>query len=317
MLGGEYPKTWKDFIGQDMAKEQLLIAARSAKRRGQPMQHCLLKSGIPGIGKTSLALLAAAEMDAGCHIISGKVNIHAARMAFAGMKDGDVLIYDEIHKAVDGGKAAAEWLLHYMQDGVLLTPLGPEKQPKVTIIGATTDAGRLPETLLTRFKLQPVLVAYTEDEAARIAQGMARRILGEENLPLPSLDNCLHVARAASASPRVMQAIWESVRDIALVNDLANYSGQRYDLSKSLQWLGLTQDGLTETAVRYLLVLLFDFAGQPAGMAAMQDRLQEPGGLAHTERLLMDKGLLAKGVQGRTLTSDGIRRAQELARTID
>ena len=310
LLGGDYPTTWGKFIGQVQAKEQLLTATRSAKKRGVRMPHTLLASGTPGIGKTSLALLAAAEMKAGARVVSGKFTMGEARMAFAEMDDGDVLIIDEIHQMVAGGKAGAEWLLNYLQDGVLLTPLGPEQQPSVTIIGATTDSGRLPETVLNRFPCQPLLVAYTETEAAKIALGTAQRIFTE--LPMPSATNCREIAAAASHNPRVIKGVLEALRDIALVEDGENYNGKAYDITKALLWLGLSRDGLTEGCRRYLLVLLNDFGGRPAGQAAMADRLQEPGGLAYTERLLMDKGYLVKGVGGRVLTSDGVRRARAL-----
>lgn len=315
LLGSDYAGTWKAFIGQEQAKAQLLTAARSAKARKAPLPHCLIASGVPGIGKTNLALLTAAEMGAYVRVCSGKMNMHDARMTFIDMSDGDVLVYDEIHQLVDGGKAGAEWLLHYLQDGKLVGPLGPETQPKVTIIGCTTDAGRLPETIISRFRLTPSLVRYSSEEAAKIAQGMGKRILGEHGLPMLSPQNCIQVAAAASHAPRVMIAILESVRDIAMVHEGENFSGRQYDLTKTLLWLGLTEDGLTSTAVRYMLVLLVDFGGQPAGAAAMQDRLQEPGGLGYVERLLMDKGYLAKGPGGRTLTTSGIRRAQLLAAT--
>lgn len=313
LLGGEYPKTWNAFIGQDQAKAQLRTAARAAKMREEPLPHCLIESGVPGIGKTSLALLTAAEMGTGARVVSGKMNVHDARMTFAEMRDRDVLIVDEAHQMVDGGKASAEWTLHYLQDGKLVTPLGVEDMPKVTLIFCTTEAGRLPDTILSRFRLRPQLVAYTEDEAAVIAKGIAQRVLKGEGLPMPSPENLRQVARAASHQPRLMIAVLESVRDIALVENLSNYSKRQYDLSTTLQWLGLTEDGLTQTACRLMVVLLCDFGGQPAGVAALQDRLQEPGGLAYTERLLMDKGLLAKGPGGRTLTTEGIRRARELA----
>ena len=126
----QYPATWKAFIGQEQAKEQLVTAARAAKQRKVAMPHTLIESGRPGIGKTALGLLSAKEMGAGVAIASGQLDIHDARMILSEMVDGDVLIIDECHRLVEGGKGKAEWLLHYMENGVLMTALGAEQVAK-------------------------------------------------------------------------------------------------------------------------------------------------------------------------------------------
>lgn len=305
-----YPQTWDEFIGQDTAKRQLQVAIASAKTRSAPLGHVLLASGTPGIGKTAMALLATAELEAGMNIVSGKMSLNEARIALSVLDDRDVLFIDEIHRLVQGGKGNAEWLLHLMQDGVLMGPKGPEVQPMVTIIGATTDVGRLPETIVSRFPLRPVLKPYTLDEATEIAIDMVSHAL-PGGVPFPNMDDMRAIARAASHNPRTIRAIVNNLRDLALVDIDAVHDGTNYDLSEPLAWLGLTLDGLTDTACRYLVILIEDFAGQ-AGERAMQDRLQEPGGIDHTERLLMEKGLIAKTPQGRVLTREGITRANEL-----
>jgi Holliday junction DNA helicase RuvB len=312
MLGGAYPTDWEGFIGQDRAKRQLMTAARSAKMRGATLDHVLLASGTPGLGKTSLALLVALEMEREIKIVSGKIPVNQARIAISGLEDGDILFYDEIHMAVSGGKGNAEWLLHLMQDGCLLGPTGPEKQPNITIIGATTDAGRLPPTIVSRFILKPTLVEYTDEEAALIAVEIGSRLFPKP-LPFPTSDNFRAVASAACNNPRVMRSILTNVRDIQITGG-PNWLGddEGYDMSEALDWLGLTHDGLDLVARRYLVALLEDFAGG-AGERALADRLQEPGGVGEVERVLMHKGLLAKTKQGRTLTGAGIKRARECA----
>jgi len=111
----------------------------------------------------------------------------------------------------------------------------------------------------------------------------------------------------------VMQAILSNLRDLVLVDEDSVWDGKRYDLTEALGWLGLTEDGLDRTACRYIEVMLSDFRGT-AGARALVDRLQEPGGLGTVERVLLDKGLIAKTRAGRVLTADGIRRAKQLAR---
>jgi len=204
----------------------------------------------------------------------------------------------------------AEWLLHLLTDGVLMGPTGPEAQPLITVIGATTDVGRLPETLVSRFGLRPVLAAYSDHEGCIIAMKMAPAIF-TDLAPFPSVEDFTAIATAANNNPRLIRAVLESLRDLALVDLDSVYDGAAYDLSEALTWLGLTGDGLTYLALRYLQALHIEFAGQ-AGEQSIADRLQEPGGVASTERLLQDKGLIAKTRQGRVLTAAGIRRAREL-----
>jgi Holliday junction resolvasome RuvABC ATP-dependent DNA helicase subunit len=241
-LGGDYPLTWDGFIGQEVAKRKLITAARSARMRGDRMEHTLLASGTPGIGKTSLAMLLAAELGGTLKVVSGAIKVNDARIALSELNDGDVLFIDEIHQVFSGSKVAGEWLLHLLQDGVLMGPHGAEAQPKITVTAATTHAGVLPATVLERFTITD-LVPYTDEEAGRIAAALAARVL-------------------------------EDCRD-------------------------------------YLVVLLRDFAGG-AGARALQDRLQEPGGLSMTERLLQEKDLIALTKAGRVLTATGIRRAAAL-----
>lgn len=309
-LGGDYPTTWEAYIGQDRAKKQLMTLARAAKMLGKPMDHVLITSGTPGQGKTALSLLTAEEAGAGIKVAGGQLTAGAARVLLAGMEDGDVLFIDEIHTLAAGGKKNVEWLLNFLQDGVIMGPRGAEVQPKVTVIAATTDAGRLPETLLDRFR-QVQLAPYTEDEAAAIAAGMAERMIPKP-LPVPTPENCHGIARAASNNPRVMAGVIAHLRNITLVTDGSNWNYDHYDLTEALDWANLTTDGLTRTARRYLDALLTTFNGEAAGAAKVQDVLREPGGLHHTERLLVDKDLIALTKTGRMLTQAGIRRARAL-----
>jgi len=196
---------------------------------------------------------------------------------------------------------------------VLLGPLGPEEMPKVTIIGCTTDKGRLPRTILERFLINPVLVPYTQEEAAAIAAGMAARIFTPP-LPQPSQANFLAIGEASSRSPRLMRAILVTLRDIALTTEAKNWTGTEYELAETFEWMCLTPDGLDKLCQRYLHAMLRDFRGEPAGLKALTERLQEPGGLQHTERMLVDKGLIATTRSGRQLTQAGLRRARELER---
>lgn len=306
-----YPDEWDEFIGQATAKRTLRVKIASAQEREVPLSHVLLASGTPGVGKTTLGLLTAAALGTRMKMVSGKMSANEARITLSAMRDGDVLFIDEVHQLVRGGKANAEWLLHLLQDGVLMGPRGPEPQPQVTVIGATTDAGRLPETVLSRFPIKPVLEPYSLQEATLIAINMGKALLPKE-APWPRHEDFQAVAIASNHNPRVMSSIIQNMRDLVTVDFDAAFDGMHYDLTEPLAWLGLTMDGLDDLAQRYLVTIMRDFEGQ-AGGRSMEDRLQEPGGIDSVERVLMGKGYIVKTRQGRVLTAEGINRAQELA----
>lgn len=300
-MSGFYPDSWDEFTGQILAKRMLKVASASARTRGDRLGHVLLASPHPGIGKTTLALLTAAELGAQVKILSGKIDANAARIALASLEDGDVLFVDEIHRLVSkSSKAGAEWLLHLMTDGVIIGPAGPEPQPDITIIGTTTDAGVLPQTVLSRFALRPKLVRYDSGEALEIAMLMAQRSFA--GMPFPALDTFKAVCLAANNNPRVIRNLLDAVRDIALD---AGHEDEDYPVTEALSWLSLTYDGLTEAGLRYLRVLVHDFGGT-AGKQAIEAQLGEP--LDEAESLLIEKGLVKRTQRGRVATGDGIRR---------
>lgn len=304
----EYPTAWSKYVGQEPAKRMLRVAAQSARMRNEPLDHYLIGHGTPGIGKTALANLVARELKRPARLITGPLVPGRARLLFSQMKDRDVLVYDEFHQVMDAGKKNAEWLLSYLQDGTIDGPLGPEPQPRVTIIAATTDVGRLPEPIVSRFVTVP-MEDYSEEEAAKIAQVMAPRILGKD-APKLSRNEALTLAVAAHCNPRAIKQLLVVLRDATITRELPMVNG-RYDVKGLLDWQGITHDGLDYTCQRYLQTLATEFDGT-AGAKALEDRLQQPGGLTSVERVLIDKGLVARTRTGRTLTQAGIRRFNEL-----
>jgi Holliday junction resolvasome RuvABC ATP-dependent DNA helicase subunit len=218
---------------------------------------------------------------------------------------------------VDGGKKNVEWLLHLLQDGVLMLPTGPLVVPNVTVIAATTDVQRLPQTIIDRFFVRPQITEYSEDDAVLIALAMARGMdFGKPGvLPLPGKDDWLRgIARAGNCNPRKMLGLLVTVRDLGLASAGNNFDPRRdtYDLSVPLDWHGLTEDGLDEVARKYLVALATIFDGT-AGEKAISNAMNEPGGCRLTEQLLTNKGFLTRGPRGRSLTDGGWDRAQALA----
>lgn len=308
---GDYPKTWDGYVGQASVKAQLIATCRSARVRGKRLPHTLLASAQAGVGKTSIARLLAGEMGVGFAEVSGVVAVDEARKILRDLQDGDILFYDEIHQAVQGGKGKAEWLLHLLQDGVLVTALGREPMPDITVVAATTDAQRLPRTILGRFEVRPTLEVPSDDDSQAIALTLSERMgFGGEHLKPLSLDLAMAVARAGDASPREMRAILVALRDHTIGTD-----ADEYDLPTALAWAGYTYDGLTKQACDYLLALVL--AEGKAGLSTLAGILGEPGPLDHTEALLQRRGYMEIEANGRRLTEAGQQRAFELVEEMD
>lgn len=295
---GPYPRSMEEFIGQPLAKRQISTAVMSAACREAPMAHTLLASGHHGIGKTSLAKIIAVALGVGYVEVGGTVTAKDIRPTLHAMKDRDVLFIDEIHRLCSSGKRNAEWLLQLLQDGVLALPTGVEEVPRITVIGATTDKQKLPETILSRFGVQPVLEPYTEVEAVEIAKGVMHKY---EILLDPA--ELAQIAMASDCNPRLITRMVETVRDIKLS------TGETDAVATAIKWCGQSMDGLSLSACEYLM-LLFGYGGT-AGAATMRMALNEIA-LEHTERSLIQRGFLMVTAKGRELTNLGIERAEQL-----
>lgn len=301
--GTDYPRTWQDLVGQKQAVGRLKAACFSARQEQRRLDHVLISSGIAGVGKTALARLVAADLGTGFVEVSGPMKVEDARPILQGMQDGDVLFYDEIHQAVAGGAAKAEWLLQLLQDGRLVTKAGVEVLPQITVVAATTDEQRLPITILGRFPVKPVIEPYTLAEATLICQTMATK-LGYGGAHLPAYANLQDVAAACNGNPRDMRALLIALRDSYFVSST-------YDLQQALDWVGVTSDGLTTKCQDYLMVLLCTFEGI-AGEKSIGSAMGEPGPLRHTEQLLVQKGYITITPQGRSMTEAGVERTTAL-----
>jgi hypothetical protein len=112
--------------------------------------------------------------DTAVEVLSGAVSEADARATITCMAEGDVLILEEIHRMVAGGKANAEWLLHFLLNGAFVGPLGVEEMAKITVVATTTEAGKLPPTILGRFPIKPPLTVYSAKEATNIVAAPVR-----------------------------------------------------------------------------------------------------------------------------------------------
>lgn len=299
--GSDYPRTWDGFVGQTEAVDQLHTAVKSAILREDRLDHVLLASGAHGIGKTTLAQIVAYEMAVGFVAVSGPITLDEARKILMEMRDGDILFWDEFHLAVAGNRNRADWLLPMLTDHVLLSKDDPEKMPDITVIAATTDVGKLPQTLISRFMIRPILEYYTDDEATTIASKLAARM----KVRIAGDTVMKKIALASNNNPRDMRMILTAIRDMAVTGDGV------VSLKKALVWAGLTHDGLTRVAQDMLLVLL-DSSDYTASLETIQAALGEPGPLRHPEQSLIQKGYVTITSRGRKLTEAGIARSMEL-----
>lgn len=313
-IGTSYPTCWEDYIGQESAKVQLQAACFSARSRKAVLSHVLIATGAHGVGKTALARLIAAELGSGFVEVQGMLAEKDGIRILRTMEDGDVLLWDEFHLAIVGGKSKAEWLLSYLQDGVIVSKTGVVQVPKVTIIAATTDAQKLPETIISRFKIQPAIEPYTLFEGAQIAMVKVRGgIFDVGQLTLPSMTTCVEVARAANCNPRDIDTLLCTLRDAAISKHTTTDAEGNYNLDKTLEWVGRTEDGLDRLAQDFMCVLLAQFGGE-AGEKTIANALGEPTPPRHTEKLLIQKGYVSITAKGRMLTEAGIKRTVELLR---
>lgn len=300
LLDPQYPQDWDDYVGQEDAKAMLQAAVARARDRREPVRHVLIACPEPGVGKTALAVLLAREIGSRCFTISGTPNEAQVRRIIGGMQRGDVLFIDEIHRLVNGGKSKSEWLLHVLQDDALVGPMGVEKAHLgITVVGATTDVGMLPEPLIDRFGVKPVLTRYDAEDAYKMAFATAQKVFAPH--PIPSQLDLLRFIHAADFNPRRIKQLLQQAVD-------CHYDPMGYDVDRVLTRARVTDDGLDHTAQR-LLVLLLQVGVM--GQAQMRNLLQEAS-LTYVERRLSDKGLLTFTKSGRTLTEEGARRAREL-----
>jgi Holliday junction DNA helicase RuvB len=293
--GTDYPREWSGFVGQDDAKEQLQIQIASAKARNARLEHTLFASGTHGIGKSTLAALLAHKAGVGIQETTGPLDVDDARRLIKPMKDGDILFIDEAHNLGRKG----EWLLPFMTSGKLYTSSGAIETPNITVVAATTDRGRLPQTILSRFMVQPDLVPYTPDEGARIAANLAGRL----GVTLPRGKTAERIAVAADYNPRAMRQILTGVRDLQFARPETHPN-----LEKAFEWAGVSGDGLT-TLAREFLIILLTAKDHTASIESIKAQLGEPGPLKHEEQVLLKRSLITITGRGRQLTDMGRTRA--------
>jgi holliday junction DNA helicase RuvB len=297
---GLRPRRLAEFVGQSELKDHLGILLEAARRRGQPPDH-LLFAGPPGLGKTTLAAIVAAEVDAHLHTTSGPALERAGDLAaiITQLEGGDVLFVDEIHRLP---RPVEEVLYPAMEDFQLDIVLGkgPAARsirldlPRFTLVGATTRTGSITGPLRDRFGLVARLDYYTAADLELIVE-RAAGILGVQ------LDRAgaEEIARRARGTPRIANRLLRRVRDFAEVRSDGRVD--RDTAEAGLALFGVDGLGLDKIDRAILTAVCERFAGGPVGLSTLAISVGEQTETVEDvyEPFLIQEGLLMRTPRGR------------------
>jgi holliday junction DNA helicase RuvB len=297
------PATLADFVNQEQVTQQLAIFIEAARRRGEPLDHVLL-AGPPGLGKTSLAHIVAAELGVPMVQTAGPALERKADVAsfLTSLEPGSVFFIDEIHRL---GRAVEETLYPAMEDGELPVVLGQGAGartvtlplPPFTLVGATTRAGLLTTPLRDRFGVSHRLEHYSPEHLALIIERSAR-ILGVEI----DVDGAFTIASRSRGTPRVANRLLKRVRDFAQVKGTGEIGAGV--AAAALEMLEVDAAGLDRADRALLDTVASKFGGGPVGLSTLAIAIGEEQDTIEDifEPYLLQQGLLKRTPRGRVLT---------------
>lgn len=307
--GALRPDSLAEFVGQERVREQLGLVLKAAQLGSRSADHILL-SGPPGLGKTTLAMIVAAELGMPIRITSGPAITHAGDLAslLTSLQDGEVLFIDEIHRLA---RPAEEMLYMAMEDYRVDVVVGkgpgataiPLDLPAFTLVGATTRAGLLPGPLRDRFGFTAHMDYYGTDDLTHIAQRSAGLLEVE-------LDHeaAAEIASRSRGTPRIVNRLLRRVRDFAQVHGSVSASDKPAITvpvaREALELFDVDELGLDRLDTSVLQALVTNFNGGPVGLSSIAVAVGEEPETVETvvEPFLVRIGLMMRTPRGRVAT---------------
>ena len=294
------PASLDEYIGQDKVKENMKIYIEAAKKRGEPLDHCLFY-GPTGLGKTTISTIIANEMHSNIKITSGPAIEKPGDLAaiLTSLSEYDVLFIDEIHRL---SKSVEEILYPALEDFTLdiVIGKGPSSKsirldlPKFTLIGATTKAGSLTTPLRDRFGIIHRLELYSIEDLSTIVKRSSKIL----NIEIEK-EAAVEIARRSRGTPRIANRLLKRVRDYAMV--LGNGKIDLKIAKHALNKLEIDELGLDEIDRKLLESMIIQYGGRPVGIEALAVTIGEEVDTIEDvyEPYLIQIGFIARTLRGR------------------